>query len=325
MYDVITIGAATRDVFLRSTAWEVKEDAHSPTGLEQCLPLGSKISVDDLVVTTGGGATNVAVTFARLGKLHTACVARIGSDADGNEILRELRTERVATAFLQRDPKRHTAYSTILLSGTGERTVLVHRGASTTIAPHAIPWTKVRSRWYYVTSLAGDLALIKKILVHAEHIGAHVAWNPGNAELGHGWNALAPLIARTMVFDVNREEATLLTGKHPDALVDMLRALNAPSRITLITDGSRGAHATDGTTTWHIASRDVPATNTTGAGDAFGSGFVTGLIRGMDIPTALRLAMANAEGVITHMGAKTGILSHVPSARVLAQYRIQSV
>ncbi|MDO8599637.1 MAG: carbohydrate kinase family protein, partial [bacterium] len=65
MYDIITIGSATQDVFLRSKAWETKEDPRSPTGLNACLPFGSKVPIEDLHFTTGGGATNAAVTFAR--------------------------------------------------------------------------------------------------------------------------------------------------------------------------------------------------------------------------------------------------------------------
>lgn len=334
MFDVITIGSATRDVFLRSSAWEVREDAESPTGLEQCLPLGAKVPVDEIHLTTGGGATNAAATFARLGKLRTACVCRIGRDRDGEEIVHELQRDRVATILVQRDPNVHTSHSTILLSGSGERTILTYRGVSARISSRAIPWARLRSRWFYVTSLAGNLALFKKILRHAERIGARVAWNPGNAELEHGRDALAPLLARTAVFNVNREEAVQLTGVPSNDISGVLRSLSSPHpslltshpfRVVLLTDGANGAYATDGTSIWHIASRNIPTVNTTGAGDAFGSGFVTGLIRDMDIPAAFRLAMANAEGVITHMGAKTGILSRMPSPRALALYSVERI
>jgi sugar/nucleoside kinase (ribokinase family) len=70
--------------------------------------------------------------------------------------------------------------------------------------------------------------------------------------------------------------------------------------------------------------------NTTGAGDAFGSAFFLGLDLGVRrnemgyaLGYALRLAMANAEGVIMHMGAKSGILSKVPSRVALAKYRVR--
>ncbi|MBI4434047.1 carbohydrate kinase family protein [Candidatus Uhrbacteria bacterium] len=327
MYDVITIGSATEDVFLRSTAWEVKADATSPTGFDQCLPLGAKIPIDDLHVTTGGGATNAAVTFGRLGGLRTACVCRIGADdTSGRAVLADFRRDHVAATFVQHDRKLRTGFSLILLSGSGERTILTHRGASHAISGSMIPWPKLRARWFYITSLAGNLNLFRRILVHAHRIGAQVAWNPGGAELAAGWERLAPLARRCAIFNVNREEAVALTHGDTHDFPGMLRTLRgtdpSPAPIVLITDGAQGAHAHDGVSTWYIASRDLPAVNTTGAGDAFGSAFALGRIRNASIPDALRLALANAEGVITHMGAKTGILSRMPSARTLARYSV---
>ncbi len=359
MYDVITIGSATRYVFLRSKALETHTATHSPTGVEVCLPLGSKVSVDEIHFTTGGGATNAAVTFSRLGRRRVATVCRVGAnDTGGQAVLADLRRERVDAGFVQHDQKLHTGYSIILLSGSGERTILVHRGASEGLAASEIPWAKLKTRWFSITSLGGDLALFKKILNHAERIGARVAWNPGGGEIRRGWKAIAPLASRCTVFNVNREEAAALTKLDPKRLKEIIAALGGASAACedcgpscdaceamtaatgpylLLTDGSGGAYVHTGGTTWHIASRNLNAVNTTGAGDAFGSAFVLGLHRisnfkfqisnsiGYALDYALRLAMANAEGVIMHMGAKAGILSKIPSRAALAKYRVKEM
>lgn len=52
--------------------------------------------------------------------------------------------------------------------------------------------------------------------------------------------------------------------------------------------------------------------NTTGAGDAFGSAFVATLAKGLYLDDALRAGLLNALGVVTHMGAKAGILKKFP-------------
>lgn len=350
MYDVITIGSATSDVFLRSRAWEPQVSDRSPSGFDTCLPLGAKVPVDDVHFTTGGGATNAAVTFARLGKLRTAAVCEIGRDDPGAvAVLADLRRDRVDTTLIHRDPKLPTAYSVILVMGAGERTVLVYRGASQRLDTRRIAWPRLRAKRFYLTSLGGDLALARRILDHAARIGARVAWNPGGAEIAQGWARMAPLIAKCDVLNLNREEAAALTGIDPKNLKGILAKLwsvRSPACsdcgpncdvcevlsgiYTLITDGSGGAYAHDGHTTWHIASRNLKAVNTTGAGDAFGSAFFLGLDLGVRknefgyaLDYALRLAMANAEGVITHMGAKAGILSKVPSRAALAKYTIR--
>lgn len=352
MYDIITIGSATRDVFIRSRALETHDTTHSPTGVEACLPLGSKIAIDEIHFTTGGGATNAAVTFARLGKWTTACVARIGAkDTGGRTVLIDLRHERVTTTFIQRDRKLHTAYSIILLTGSGERSILSYRGASEGLSGSDIPWTRLRTKRFYLTSLGGDLALARRILDHAARIGARVAWNPGSAEIAAGWTRMAPLIAKCDVLNLNREEAAALTGidqKNLKGILTKLWSVRGPACpqcgsdcdvcealsgvYTLITDGSGGAYVHNGHTTWHIASRNLEAVNTTGAGDAFGSAFFLGLDLGVRknelgyaLDYALPLAMANAEGVITHMGGKAGILSKIPSRAALAKYRVRTV
>jgi sugar/nucleoside kinase (ribokinase family) len=354
MFDVITIGSATRDVFIRSKALETHAAAHAATGAEACFPLGSKVPVDEIHFTTGGGATNAAVTFTRLGRWKVGTVCRVGAhDTGGQAVLADLKRERVDTRFVQHDSKLHTGYSLILLAGSGERTILVHRGASGSLEARGIPWVGLRARWFYVTSLGGDLALMRRVLAHAKRIGARVAWNPGNAELAHGWKAIAPLATQCTVFNLNREEAAALTKRNPKDLTGIIRTIWGRSATCsdcgpscdaceamaaalgpylMITDGPGGAYVQTGGTTWHIASRNLKAVNTTGAGDAFGSAFVLGLELGktknqigFSLVDALRLAMANAEGVITHMGAKAGILSRRPTRAALAKYRVREI
>ena len=268
------------------------------------------------------------------------------SDSGAAAILEDLKHDRVATTFIQHDPKRHTAYSLILLAGSGERTILIHRGASERIATREIPWRSIAAKWFYVTSLNGDLALIRNILAHAKRISARVAWNPGNAEIARGWKAIAPLAQQCAVFNLNREEPGALTARDPKDLHGIITALwGTPEACAacgpscdaceayaatfgpflLITDGPGGAYVRTGGTTWHVASRNMKPVNTTGAGDAFGSGFVLGLIRGSASMEALRLAMANAKGVITHMGAKVGILRTIPNRTTLTKYRIRQL
>ena len=73
MFDVVTFGSATREVFLKSAGLRTVKNSKFETGEAACLSLGSKVDVDDIVFTTGGGGTNNAVGFARQG-LKTACL-----------------------------------------------------------------------------------------------------------------------------------------------------------------------------------------------------------------------------------------------------------
>ncbi|MBU0712138.1 carbohydrate kinase family protein, partial [bacterium] len=205
-FDVLTIGAATRDVFVQSSRFKNIKDPAAPDGLDACFPLGAKIDLNNVVFETGGGATNAAVTFARFG-LKTACVARVGKDPGGKEIKKKLTNEGIDTSYIQTDDKQCTGYSFILVSDTGQRAILVYRGASAKIDAKLIDWKRIKPEWIYLTSLAGDETLLKKVFLEAKKSGARIVWNPGNAELHLGHKKLTPYLLQCDILLLNREEA----------------------------------------------------------------------------------------------------------------------
>lgn len=310
-FDVITFGSATRDVFLRSRQIKIVADASFSTGEAECFALGSKIEVDEIVFETGGGATNTAAGFERQG-LDTAFVGRIGhADARGQEIVDALRAAGVNTGLVVKDRRAMTAYSVILLTNRGERTVLVYRGASADFRNADIPWSKLHTSWFYVSSLAGAMPVLKKLWHRAEVKKTKIAWNPGVGELQHGWKTLLPLIKQTDVFSVNQEEATSLTGFARDQVRAAFDRLRQTVRgVTIVTLGADGSLAGDRNRAWQAGTHPVTVIDTTGAGDAFGCGFVGALIRNNgNIPLAMQCASANSESVIRSIGAKAGLLT----------------
>jgi len=168
-YDIITIGTATRDVFLTSPLFKVLRDKKHlgkigfKTGEAQCFALGSKIEIGKPTLATGGGATNAAVAFSRQG-FKTAALVKIGDDSAGKDILNELKKEKI-NVFSPK-PENGTAYSTILLAPGGERTILVYRGVSEDLTIKEIPFSKLKSRWAYISSGKISFNVIEKIFNH---------------------------------------------------------------------------------------------------------------------------------------------------------------
>ncbi|MCC7357024.1 carbohydrate kinase family protein [Candidatus Uhrbacteria bacterium] len=322
--DVLTIGSATRDIFVASSHFEKLVSATAPDGFSACLPMGSKISVDLMEQASGGGATNGAVTFARFG-LRTACLSRIGSDTAGEDVVREIAREGVDISHMQWDAKEKTASSIIFLSGHGSRCVLVSRGASqhieTSVLKKGIP-----ANWLYLTSLGGKMTQLKEVFAAAKKSGTHIAWNPGNGELEYGYKVLEPFLKQTDILLLNREEAADLAHVAPRMLEEMQLLLSPIPKLALvITDGARGAYAFSRGVVWHVGTIKGKRINTTGAGDAFNSGFVASLIKEGDIFRALHIAALNAFGVVTHMGAKRGILKHYPKASELNLVKVREI
>ncbi len=320
---VLTIGSATRDVFLFSKAFKVMPMPGKRDEMAGCVTLGAKLDVDDIVHSTGGGATNAAVTFARLG-FTTSVIARIGNDESGRAILADLESRKIDTKHIVTSKTESTGYSTLLTAENGERTILIYRGASAQFTEKDIRVTKITASAVYLTSLGGNVPLALSIAKACKQKGALFFWNPGESELKTG-RGLDPIRKLARVLLLNLEEAQLLSGKSvrdPKALCELLAL---PGTITVITDGNNGAYANEGKATWHCRTQNVPSISRTGAGDAFGSAFCAAILRNMSVEDALRLGTMNAEGVVQKIGAKAGILPAWPAPSALAQYRVRKL
>ena len=79
----------------------------------------------------------------------------------------------------------------------------------------------------------------------------------------------------------------------------------------MITDGPKGAYASDGQSRFKMPPYPDPAPpfERTGAGDAFSSAFVAALIKGSNIEGALQWAPINSMSVVQKVGAQAGLLS----------------
>jgi sugar/nucleoside kinase (ribokinase family) len=325
--DICAVGAGTRDVFITSTHFEREPDAKAPDGFDACFPMGAKIPLDEVIFETGGGATNAAVTFRRFG-LKTACFCAVGDDPNGQDVIDALKKEKIDTRGVQVMEGKKTSYSVILLAGTGQRSILVYRGAANTLDFDRSSWDKLSCRWYYLTSLGGDLAKNKALFRRAKAARSSVAWNPGNGELALGLKALSPMLKQTDILIMNREEAAVLADCEPKDLDSIFKTLGPlPQTALVVTDGGHGAYVCDRQTGELLYSPALPGRriNTTGAGDAFGSAFVAAYLKSGDSRMALRAGLLNSLGVITHMGAKAGILERFPGAKNLARIRIQTL
>lgn len=314
-FDVITIGAAVRDVFLASNKFIAIKSPKFKTGVGECMSLGSKIELEKIVLTTGGGATNTAATFSSLG-FKTACIAKIGDDATGRDILEDLQKFKVNTKFVKKIKNGQTAYSSILTMMDGERTVLVFRGVSSSFKETDIAWKALwETKWIYLSSLGGNLNLSKKIIEHAHNHNVKVAWNPGTEELKKGFKAFESLLPKINILNMNKEEAQMLTKEK--VIKKMLKKLSSRNTIRIITDGTKGSYILKDDHFIHGRTTGTKGISRTGAGDAFGSGFLAGYIKTGDIKKATQIGTLNAESVIQSFGAKQGILSSWPKTSQL--------
>lgn len=310
-FDIITIGAATVDIFLQSKDFLVEKNNKVLGGQAECVPLGAKIEVSNVIFDTGGGGTNTAVSFARKG-FKTATFVRVGTDAWGKEIIQVLHQEKVATNFLEEDRKEKTGFSVILVAASGERSILTHRGASEKFLTENINWQNFQTEWFYISSLGGNIKLLEDIVQFSRLNNIKIALNPGSKELAHGGKKFAHLLPYVSILIMNEEEMVSFTGvalhHHKDLVKKVRRNTDA---IIVMTQGHEGVMVLDNFRLYKAGVfKEKIIADRTGAGDAFGSGFLAGyLLSQGDIKEGIRIGSANSTSVLEQVGAKKGLLT----------------
>lgn len=306
MARIATVGSALQDIYFID-----RGDFASTTVAGQAifkdLTIGSKVDIDRVKYTVGGGGTNAAVTFARYG--HEAIfIGNIARDAAGEAVLACLDEEGIDNSYINY-LRGDTGTSVILVDAkSGEHTILIHRGVSAKAQNLRVADLElIAPDWLYVSSLGGEMETLLELFEEAHRIGTKVMFNPGSCELA-AEKQLIGLLSEVDVLMLNKTEAARIV---PGVLLtELLGHLAAYCPTVLLTDGSMGSIATDRKEVYRLGVYEqVRVRDLTGAGDAFGSGFLAKYADGASFRDALEFAAANSASVVQKYGAKAGILT----------------
>jgi len=312
-FDIITIGSGTVDVFVHPATPEIEKHAGH---LDVCYHIGEKILVDKLTVDTGGGGTNTAVAFARLG-LRTGWLGVLGTDMNAQIVRDALQQEGVQ--LLGPTVEGMTGYSVIMVGLRKDRAILAYKGVNDRLrtSPH------LSAPWLYCSSMMGDsFHTLVRIVKQAKAKGVKYAFNPSMYIARLGAAKLRPLIDDCDLLVCNREEAAAILGKGASDVRALLRGLQEHAKLVVVTDGAKGAWATNGIDMFTIKPRPIKVVETTGAGDSFAAGVVAGLVLRNDLVFGLQCGMAEAESVIQHIGAKNILLRRTQLLRESQRYKV---
>lgn len=301
---ILSIGAAVQDVFLSQS----EEFAAVCTNPHECfmqLELGAKADVNKINFATGGGATNAAVTFARQG-LKAEFMGSVGDDPAAQAVLADLDQEGVDTRNVTVSKRYNTGYSVLLLASNGERTILTYRGASTHYTLNDFDFSDTDADWLYISSMSGKMDVIDQVFAEAKQQGMKIMFNPGKGELKQA-EKLRGLLDDVDVLLVNRDEMKMIV--EGEDLEELVRHGLRYVPTVIVTDGPDGVMASDGKTIVRAGMyEDVKVVDRTGAGDAFGSGFLSQWAQRRSLKQSIIFASANSTSVVTKIGAKTAIL-----------------
>jgi sugar/nucleoside kinase (ribokinase family) len=263
-----------------------------------------------------GGAGNVADALSLLGA-KASFVGRAGNDLWGRLYKANLakRNVRVAMTF---DRSLSTGLSLVSISENGERSFCVFRGANNTLSKrnidNSIGLIK-NSEYLYCSgySLVADPQ--RSAIVHAIEIAnknrVKVFLDPGAYNLiENNIKLFEKLVDLCDVFCPNIEEAKALTQSRE--LKAVISKLQKTGKLVALKYGKKGCILIEGKKCIKIPGVEVKCTDTTGAGDAFSTAFLYGLVNHLPLSVTGKLANWFAAQVSAGVGAR----SFPPSSKI---------
>ena len=295
-YDVICIGTALVDSII--------------TGFRPEPVSASGYQAESGSLHAGGEAVNTAVACAKLG-LKTGIFCRLGMDEAGELVIRTLQKNGVDTALVIREGP--TPVTTIFANEDGTRKSVTNKALRYGFHPEKEPGRFTDARAVLLGSLFrvpfDDPEIIFSVVSNAQKAGQLVL---ADTKLPNckamGLQEIRESLALIDYITPNEDEAKYLTGKErPEEMADVF--LQSGVKNVIIKLGSKGCFLKNKEQAIRLEAYPVRAAESTGCGDHFAAGFVSGIMSGKAPEEALRFANACGAVCATGIGAATALQS----------------
>ena len=312
---IVGLGNALVDVVVPVAPDILERHALTPGGMHLVDAAAAQALFDEVgpgVRQAGGSVANSVAHLSGSGVRGTY-LGKIANDDLGQSFLDEMVGLGLgAPVAVAQNSALGTGRCVVLVTPDGERTMSTHLGVATELLPaevraampEALDILLVEG---YLWDAPQGAAVISAAAERARAAGARIALTPSDAGcVARNGDAMLDFIAR---------ETDILVGNHAEigALADLQgggAALDWAMRhvgIAAVTEHEKGALVADTKDVHRIPAEDVArVVDTTGAGDAFASGFLAGLAQGESVAEAGRRGAARAATVLDHYGARNG-------------------
>ncbi|MFV2067806.1 MAG: carbohydrate kinase family protein, partial [Pirellulales bacterium] len=295
--DAVLCGSCVADILVR------------PVSLDAPIGGGRLFHVDPIEVTTGGVVSNAGIAMARLG-MRVAALSYVGRDEWAAVIRHRYEAEGIDTSRLATHPTGATSTTAALIDPSGERSFAHCVGAPKLLDKAAMlknldlfAESRMVLIGYYslMPTLERDL---HEVLAAIQETGCQTALDAAGE--GGGLKPLDRMLPYLDVYVPSHAEASHQTGESdPEKIVAVYRDCGATGLLG-VKLGSQGALLSPSPGAFvRIApvAPPGPVVDTTGAGDCFYAGLLTGLLRGFSLHDAGRLAAATGACCVTGIGA----------------------
>ncbi|EFK5371075.1 aminoimidazole riboside kinase, partial [Escherichia coli] len=239
-----------------------------------------------LLPCPGGAPANVAVGIARLGGT-SGFIGRVGDDPFGALMQRTLLTEGVDITYLKQDEWHRTSTVLVDLNDQGERsfTFMVRPSADLFLETTDLPCWR-HGEWLHLCSIALSAEPSRTsaftAMTEIRHAGGFVSFDPNIREdLWQDEHLLRLCLRQALqladVVKLSEEEWRLISGKTQNDRDICALAKEYEIAMLLVTKGAEGVVVCYRGQVHHFAGMSVDCVDSTGAGDAFVAGLLTGL------------------------------------------------
>ncbi len=312
--DFLAIGDTVTDAFIRI------KDAEAHCDIDEhnckiCIRFGDKVPYESVEeISAVGNSANAAVSASRLG-VSSGLIAHVGNDFHGEKIITTLKENGVATEYIYSHDGIPTNYHYVLWYGV-ERTILVKHAEF----PYSLPKDMEPPKMIYLSSMGeNSIPYHHEIAQYVQdHPEVKLVFQPGTFQIKLGVEELKDIYSKTYAFFCNIEEAQrILNTDNRDIKVLFKGIHDLGPKLVFITDGIKGAYASDGKEKWFMPIYPHAPHERTGAGDAFASTVAVGLLLDLSLPEALRWGPVNAMSVTQYVGAQKGLLTQEKIKKLL--------
>jgi len=271
---------------------------------ERIVNLDDKIWAKNYVRQLGGVTCNFCVGLSRLDK-RAAFMGAVGDDQDGEEIRTSLESEGVNTSALRTIPQKGSPVNYIITAEGGTRLILQSPNMTgTQLKPSDITRDAVpKCRVFHTSAIVPDTAA--KIASLSKEAGAMISFDLERHVAEMGNERIEPLLKLTdILFTASESLEPLGLDENPNSLN---RLLNTGPKVVILKKGSEGATVITNEKRVAVGAYEVEVVDSTGAGDAFAAGFISGVLEGASWTEAAVLGNAVAAMKCTKMGAQAGL------------------
>jgi len=260
----------------------------------------------------GGKGANQAVAAARIaGAGKVAMAGRVGRDGFGNEAIRNLAANGVATSLIVRADEP-TGCAFITVDGSGENAITVASGANLTARAADVPAQHLVADTVLVLQMEVPFAEALEVARRTKAASGRVVWNLAPVPEKMAGGMIRDLLETTDYLITNeheaRDAAAALGATSSDFEAAAALLARAGQLTCLVTAGAQGAFAfaPDGTRA-HAPSLKITPVDTTGAGDTFVGAFACMISEGASLRSALEVGCEAAALKCLRPGAQDGM------------------